>query len=450
MVAGRSMRFPWLRAASAAVVVALSSTAGASPEDIFGFGPRSPGMGGTGIASSYGADAAYTNPALLSRVKRSYLTIGVQGATFDLHADGAGLPGRISVVAMKGIPVGVEVPIPFGGVLKDRIAAGMAFYTPSDVLLRAKILFPERAQFPLLADRSQSLAVRLGLGADIGHGIRVGAGFAVLANLVGTIDIAALPGGGVGAHVDDQIVATYSPTFGAAWDLPFDRAPDGSPRWRVGAVFRGTLDARFSVEVDASKLSTLKLPVFNIAGLAQYDPAEVGLEVAHERGPWVIAAGVTFKRWSDYPGVLEPTILCGDTACSALTPPHIAFSDTLAPRIGVERTFDLPRHAALRARAGALYEPTPLPSTLPSSQAYDAGSQMLVDVPTRFFDATRYVLTLGGGVDMGDIAPFTVDAWAQLHVLASSTVDTSTASNPSSASLSGRVLAFGMLVGVRF
>lgn len=445
------MRLPWLRAASAAAAVfALASTAAASPEDIFGFGPRSPGMGETGTATSYGADATYTNPALLSRVRRNAFTIGLQGGVFDLHADGVGLPGRVSVVSMRGIPVAVEVPIPFGGILRDRIAAGMIFYTPTDVLLRGKILFPESAQFPLLADRAQSLAVRFGLGADIGHGIRVGAGFAALAELVGSIDIAALPGGGVGAHVDDQLVATYSPTFGAAWDLPFDRAEDGSPRWRVGAVFRGTLEARFAVEVDASKLSTLKLPVFNIAGLAQYDPAEVGLEVAHERGPWVIAAGVTYKRWSDYPGVLEPTILCGDMPCAALTPPHISFSDTLVPRVGVERTFALARHAAIRARAGLMYEPTPLPSSLPSSQAYDAGSQMLVDVPTRFFDASRVVFTLGGGVDLGDYAPFTFDAWAQYHALLSSTVDTSTPEAAASASLSGSVFAFGMLAGVRF
>ena len=37
-----------------------------------------------------------------------------------------------------------------------------------------------------------------------------------------------------------------------------------------------------------------------------------------------------------------------------------------------------------------------------SSQAYDQATQALVDVPTRFFDTTRYVFSLGGGVDLGD------------------------------------------------
>ncbi len=172
--------------------------------------------------------------------------------------------------AREGLGRGVEVPIPFGGVLKDRIAAGMALYTPSDTLVRGLILYPETPEFPLLADRAQSLAARFGAGADIGHGLRVGAGLAVLAELVGTIRLASA-NGVVDSQVDDQLVATYAPTFGAAWDLPFDRAPDGSaPAGVWGRPGASRLEARFAVTVDASQLSTLKLPPFNIAGVAQY------------------------------------------------------------------------------------------------------------------------------------------------------------------------------------
>ena len=125
------MRIPGLCVA-VAVALAWASTADASPEDLFGWGPRSPAMGGTGAAASYGADATYTNPALLSLVHHNVLTLGYSGATFNLHADGGGLPGRVSVIPAKGFVVGAEVPIPFGGMLKDRVAVGMAFYTPTD------------------------------------------------------------------------------------------------------------------------------------------------------------------------------------------------------------------------------------------------------------------------------------------------------------------------------
>jgi long-chain fatty acid transport protein len=415
-------------------------------------------MGGTGAACSEGAEATYTNPALLSRVHRNMVTIGLSGAAFDLHADGAQLPGRVSVLPAKGFIVGVEVPVPFGGVLRDRVATGFAFYTPTDALVRGRILYPETPQYPLLPDRSQSLAVRIGVGADLGYGIRAGVGFAALANLVGSIDVANTAGT-VTSQVDDKLIATYAPTVGLAWDLPFDLASDGKARWRVGATYRGSIGATFGVNVDASKLSTLNLPVFNIAGVAQYDPPEVAFEVAHERGGWTIAAGATWKHWGAYPGVFEPTILCPPGQdCSALTPPQIAFSDTIVPRIGAERVVDLPRHAAVRVRAGFFYEPTPVPSSLPASPAYDLAMQGLLNVPTRFFDTSRYAFSLGGGVDLGDLAPFTVDVWAQLHLLQSSTMQTCTGDNTpctpdigtGEAKLSGTVVAYGAMLGVRF
>jgi hypothetical protein len=439
------MRVPGLCAA--VVAIAWPSLAHASPEDIYGWGPRSGAMAGTGAASSDGADAAYTNPALLSRIHHNQLTIGFSGETFDLHADGTGLAGRVSVVPAKGYNIGVAVPIPFGGILKDRIAAGLAGYTPTDVLSRVSILYPETPAYPLLPDRSQVLAVRLGLGADIGWGVRVGAGMGVLSELVGQISVASTAGS-VASHVDTQLIATYAPTFGASWDLPGDRNPDGSARWRIGATWRASLIAPFTVTVDASKLSTLNLPLFNIAGVPQYDPEEAVLEMARESDGWTIAAGFTWKRWSGYPGLYEPTIACpSGTDCKLLAPPSIEFHDTLVPRAGVEKTFALPRHAALRARGGVLFEPTPMRSPLPSSQAYDAKQGLDVDVPTRFFDSTRAMFSVGGGADFGDALPFSVDFYAQYLVLLSRTVATPPAP---SASLYGSVLGYGVYVGVRF
>jgi long-chain fatty acid transport protein len=195
-------------------------------------------------------------------------------------------------------------------------------------------------------------------------------------------------------------------------------------------------------------LSSLSLPPLHIGGVAQYDPEELAVEVARERDSWVLAVGFTWKRWSSYPGPFEPTVVCpsGD-ACSALSPPPVRLADTVVPRAGVERTFDLARRAAVRLRGGFLFEPTPVPSSLPSSQAYDARAQSLGDVPTRFFDATRAAFSAGGGVDLGDLAPVAVDLCAQWHWLLPRTVDTP----PSpSARLSGGVLGWGLSASARF
>src|SRR5207245_2757245 len=119
-----------LGGALAIAAMTIARGAAASPEDIFGYGPRGPALGGTGVAHAKTFDAAYANPALLARIRERKLTLGWQAATFDLHADGDGEPGRISVRPMKGVIIGADLPIPFGGILKDRVSAGLAFYTP--------------------------------------------------------------------------------------------------------------------------------------------------------------------------------------------------------------------------------------------------------------------------------------------------------------------------------
>jgi hypothetical protein len=420
-----------------AIAVALVSVrSSASPEDLFGYGARSSAMGATGIATSSDFEAAYSNPALLSRIRVPKLTLGVLGTTFDEVAD-----TRIEDRGAHGAVVGVDLPIPLGGVLAHRVAGALAFYTPSDVVVRGRILYPETPQFPLLSDRAQCLAIRMGLGFDVGNGVRLGAGFAALAEIVGSVVVATDSSGKVGSQIDDQLVATYAPILGASWE----RAAFGGTL-RVGAVFRGALAARFAVTIDATKLSSINIPVFNIAGLAQYDPLQGGLEVGWENKRWRFAIGGTWKHWSDYPGPLEPTL-------PALVVPPVGFSDTFVPRVGVEHTAPLSRSAELHARAGYFFEPTPLPSHLPSSQAYDIPSQSLVNVPTRWFDADRHAFTAGMGVSLEKPLHLSVDAYAQLHVLSPRTV-TLDAGNPdgtpSSVNVSGVIAVTGIQVGVGF
>ena len=200
---------PRLIAILACAGLAIAREADASPEDLFGYGPRSPAMGGTGVAFSDSFEAAYTNPALLAGLREKRLTFGVIGASFDLHADGAGEPGKVSYEQAKGVAIGVDLPIPFGGFLNDRIGEGAAFYTPTDALVRGRILYPETPEFPLLADRTQSLMVRIGVGIDIGYGIRVGAGFAALANIVGDVVVST---GATGAWARASTTSSSRPT----------------------------------------------------------------------------------------------------------------------------------------------------------------------------------------------------------------------------------------------
>jgi long-chain fatty acid transport protein len=421
----------------------------ASPEDLFGYGPRGAAMGGTGAASASGFEAAYSNPALLSRLRERKLTLGYGAGTFGLsYGPEGGATVRKDAEAMRGLFIGVDLPLPFAGVLKDRLGLGLAFYTPSSLIVRGRLLYPEKPQFLLLPDRAQSLTIRTGLGVDVSHGLRLGLGFAALAEIVGTVLVATDASGRVGTRVEDQLVATYAPTFSAAYDLPFWKGA------RVGAAFRGTLDARFAVSIDATKLSSLNIPVFNIAGLAQYDPAQIAVELAHEGSSRTVAVGVTYKRWSSYKGPIEPTIPCpaGEEGCGALVPPSVAYSDTVAVRAGLDQGLDLAPGARAHVRAGGFFETTPLPSTLPSSDAFRFADASTGPVPTRYYDASRLAGTLGFGLSLSrPLPPIDLDTYAQVHWLLPRTVSSDLGDGSAERTkVGGRIVVYGLLAGVKF
>jgi long-chain fatty acid transport protein len=350
--------------------------------------------------------------------------------------------------------LGLGLPIPFGGILRDRVGAALAFYTPTDILVRGRILYPETPQFLVVPDRTQSLAARLGFGLDVGYGVRIGAGFAALAQIEGSVVVATDATGRVGSKVEDQLIATYAPILGLSVDLPF-----GPPHaLRLGAAYRGKLAARFSVAIDGTKLSTLNIPVFNIAGLAQYDTAQLAFELAYDTRALTLALGATWKKWSDYPGPLEPTIVCppDNPMCGALTPTVVPFHDTVSLHVGVDRGIPVTHALTAHLRAGYFLEPTPMPDSTGASSAYDRASKQVVSLPTRYFDATRHAITLGSGLELHEpLPPFTLDVYGQLQVLQPRTMTLSPGpggdpATTSEAKVTGTILMAGMLLGVRF
>lgn len=436
--------------AMAAGLAALSAapSAGASPEDIFGYGGRTSAMGATGVTHSSGYESAYHDPALAAPAgpnQRYKLTLGYGASVFRLDATGSGLPGRVSAEAGKGFVIGAELPLPFGGFLQDRLGAAFGFYTPSDVIVRGRVLYPETTQFPLLPDRAESLMIRGALGANVGWGIKAGIGFAALAEIVGTVVAATDATGRVGTRVEDQLVATYAPVFGVTWDLP----EQWKTNLRVGLAYRGTLDARFAVVVDGTKLSSLQIPLFNISGLAQYDPAQYAFEIARREAKNTLAVQLGYKRWGDFQGFLEPTVVCNEGGAGAcgIVPPTIRWRDTFVVRIGAEQGFTIARGATIHARGGGFFEKSPLPDDVPAGEAFSPAAKGVVPVPTRYFDSDRVALTAGTGLSLVDpLPPIDVDLWGQYHVLLPRTIR----SNDQEGESSGWVGAFGMTAGVRF
>ncbi len=424
-------------AALGALVASLASApAAASPEDVLGFGPRSIAMGATGAAGSEGYEAVYGNPGLLSTARSRQLTLGFVGAVFDVHAK-----DKIPTGPLHGSIIGATLPLPFAGVLKDRIAIGLGFFTPTDLVVRGRILFPERAQYPLV-DRVQSIAVQAGIGVDLGHGLRAGGGFAALAALSGAVLVATDAAGRIGTVVEDTLVASYGPIVGLSYDL--------GDSWRVGATFRGELVGRFNVVITVKDLGALTVPPLNISGVAQYDPWQIALELARVKGALRFAAGATFKRWSAYPGLSEATVRCPlfdatgqlfTDSCSAQSPDPPSYSDTVSVHAGVERRFAPRSSVEMSARGGVFFEPTPAPAQTGTANVYDS---------------SRAAVSAGYGLSLA--APFPaidLDLFSQLQWLLprdhvkDASVAASNAGAPR-ATVSGLIASFGVTVGARF
>jgi long-chain fatty acid transport protein len=332
--------------------------------------------------------------------------------------------------------------VPFEGVLKDRVALGVGFFTPFDLVVRGRILYGDTPQF-LVPDRTQSVAVQAAMGIDVGHGIRLGAGFAALAALSGTVDVATDASGRIGTVVGDTLVASYGPIVGATYDL--------SPKWRLGAVFRGELVGRFNVLINVKDLGSITVPPLNISGVPQYDPMQIGLELARVDGPWRGAIGAVYKHWSAYPGAEEATVRCPvidpmtlgpfTDSCTAPRPPPPRYSDTVSVHAGVERDFVPARGVTIDLRGGAFFEPSPAPE--------QTGS-------TNVLDNARVALTAGYGLRLGaPFPPVALDTFVQAQLLVPRDhvkANDVPAANPGSPKIetSGAIGAAGMTAEVRF
>ena len=380
-----------------AAMTTVGSRAVASPEDVFGYGPSSQAMGMTGVAIGRGYETVYTNPALLSLSRDRRLSLGFQGAHHSLRAVGPNAPGDLYVDSLRGVIIGATLPLGFGGVMRDRVTVGVGFFTPTNVVVRGRILYPEKIQFGVLGDRAQSVAIQAGFGVNLGYGVRAGLGFASLAAIAGKVLVATNETGQIGTKVDDQLIAAYGPIAGLSYDL--------GEAWRAGLTYRGVLDARFSVTIVVRDLGSLDVPPLNIAGLAQYDPRQFQLEFARVRGPWRGAIGAMWRQWSAYTGPPEPTVLCPPERpdCKALGQVPFNFHDTISPRVGGERELALGGDAVGRIRAGWAFEPSPAPEQTREMN---------------FLDSSRHVLTAGYGIELPWMS---LDFYAQYHHLLSRT-----------------------------
>ncbi len=368
---------------------------------MFGMGARSPAMAGTGAADAEGYDATYANPAGLVGPTQRRLTLGYVHAGYRVDLDGAHRP----IDTTDGLVLGADLPIPFGGILRDRVALGLGFYFPFGVINRARAPFPDEPRLALLDTRTQVVSVLVAAGLRVHRRVDIGVGVLALAALVGNISIAD-HGGRIITVAEEQLTTSLAPIVGVRVR---------TLRWlTLGAVFRGESKSTYDISVTNSLGARLPLtlPTLHIAGIAQYDPMQIAVEGAFKPLDWLtIDAGVTWKHWSGF-GLPTENATLG-------TPPQPppGFVDTAVPRLAFEATRRWSR-IALTGRAGYFFE--------------WSGARGPV-----LLDADRHVLTWGAGVTWSArVTTLQLDAFVQWHHL------------QPNAHVRGDFASFGLTLGV--
>ena len=389
------------------VLIALPTTTMASPPDLFGMGPRSSSMGHTGVSYDGSFAAAWLNPAGLGIDKTSEINIGLGAAEYDLRLND--MPAEPP--SSQQLIMGLRLPLPFGGPLKDMLSFGLAVSLPNGTLLKTASEYVDNPQWTVLS-RADSIAVAIALGVDLSRwvpGLRIGGGVQAIGSLIGDLEVFLTANNAFSSRTETQLIAQFGALVGAQYELE---------DFTFGLTYRQEYMSVISLGVEFEPIGSLELPRFDLEAVVQYDPHTFALEAAWQPcDRWLVAAGATYRMWSRYPGAVTQT-----TAASPV-PPRSEFSDTISPRVGLEHRLPTKR-GFISLRAGYLFELTPAPGAAALNVVTPDGQVLETEfVSRRNIDNDRHIVTLGLGAqtDFGRNLTWNFDIYGQAHFLASRT-----------------------------
>lgn len=397
-----------------AVVLLLGPPAAASPAQLFGFGGRSPALGGTGVADARGLDAVYLNPAALGDVQGRHVTVGTLAGSFDVRGVERDIDDALNLL------IGIDLNLPFGGALQGRVGFAVGVSFPSEVITRARAPRPGTPYYVLLESRTQTIGVHAGIGVRLTQRWAVGAGLLALGAVRGRLDIVSDAAGRIAATTEAGLVNDIAPLLGAHYRARSNLDLGMALRFKSQSTYR------IDVDTDLGNQVPITIPPILLAGIAQYDPLTLAVEAAWRPRPtWKLTAQLAWEHWSDFSQPSEnPIPLAGAR-------PSPGFHDVVVPRLGAEWLHVTP-WTRVAVRAGYFFAWSPAPEM--------TGELTLLD-------NHRHVFSLGlGWAKPRASIPLRVDAWVQLHALMPRTHDRP----PGMADLDtgGAVYAGGLTVGV--
>ena len=367
--------------------------AAASTPDVFGLGSEATALAGAVTARATDFSAAFYNPAGLSAGPGTReVALGLTGYASRLAVRGQ----RARITDPLGFELGVRLPVPLGGRLQGRVVLGLALHMLPDQIVHIVAHTPEEAFFPYYDNRTQRLLVLPAFGVRITRRLTLGVGFNFLAGLDGKVD--ASPGAtrAIEPRVDEKLEATLKLHAGARFEA--------TDRLALALSYRQGFSVPFRT-ASVNRVAGLNIDI-NIDAEGLFTPDEVWAGAALAATPrLMVSLDLGWLRWSAWRG---PYVTVSSVLPIAgpfdVSPPVVPYDDIYSVRAGAEwRALEHPGWE-LRLRAGAGYEPSPLP-----------------DQPgvTNLLDSDKIILAAGAGLLLPHLyaQPLRIDAHLMAHAL---------------------------------
>ncbi|MEM9073413.1 MAG: outer membrane protein transport protein [Myxococcota bacterium] len=390
-----------LKWGSSALLLALSSTAFATPPDIFGFGARSNALAGAVTADVEDVSANYYNPAGLVHGGGLRLLVQYFNSQPLLEINGQ----RSTVERHGGLNAGLVAPATFGNV---RLAFGLGIHLPDQRVARTRSTIVDRPRWELYDTRSHRILLATNLAVQFASWLRVGAGIAFQSPSELTLDFR-----GASNAVRPETLSRLEHQFRG--DLTSIRYPSAGIQISPHRMIEFGLTYRGQYELSSTLIALANV---DITGLGDAIPLRFALNTRSVSlfGPQQLAFGMAFRPierlrigfdltwfdWSKHPSLIaeQDIVLEADIPpalgieipdeITALPSLPLGLKDTFVPRLGIE--YQAVDTVALEVdiRLGYAYEPTPFP--------VQRGI-------TNFVDGDKHTVSFGLGFALTDLEP---------------------------------------------
>src|SRR5262249_1962271 len=156
---------------------------------------------------------------------------------------------------------------------------------------------------------------------------------------------------------------------------------------RAGLTWRGESTSRYDLQVTNTLGAALPInvPTLRFAGISQFDPHTVALEVAFgvpRTDGVLVATQLQWQHWSAIPSLVR------QVTPSSPGPRPPGLRDTVNARLGLEWTRDVVTNLRISLRAGYAFVMSPAPEASPERTVLDAHRHVL-SAGAELFTANR-------------------------------------------------------------